>query len=88
MSHLWIASITLAAVVLLYLCSPNQRWLPRPLSARPWRALAWAGLVLTSALWIAHAGIRSGSFIVLTLLMLVLGLLPFLGLLLHRGEKS
>lgn len=88
MSHLWIASITLAAVVLLYLCSPNQHWLARSLPARPWRALAWVGLALALASWIAHTGIRTGTSIALTLLMLVLGLLPFLGLLAHRREKS
>lgn len=80
--------LTLLGALLLYLCSPNQRWLALPLPARPWRMLAWASLLAAAALWIVHAGIRSGIFVALTLLMLVWGLFPFLSLLRRRGEWS
>ena len=79
--------LTLAGALLVYFCSPNPRWLSRALPARPWRWLGWALLLLAALAWVDHTSMRSGLFVLFTLLMLVLGLLPFASLLWRREDR-
>ncbi|KAF0806227.1 hypothetical protein A6D6_01807 [Alcanivorax xiamenensis] len=73
--------LSLLAVALLYLRSPNQRWLARPLTGVVWRVLSWALLLLSWPAWMMVLDAKAGFFAALTLLMLLLGTLPLLSLL-------
>lgn len=71
----------------IYLASPNQRWLVRPLSGRPARL---GGILLLALGWFALRQTLqavTASFVFLTFLMLVFSLQPYLGALLHKGGK-
>jgi hypothetical protein len=73
--------LAMAGCSLLYLSHRNQAWLPRPLPARLTRALGGLGLGLA----LLCAGLSfsplTALLVWLALLMLGLGLLPFLSLL-------
>ncbi|WP_102798697.1 hypothetical protein [Bowmanella denitrificans] len=79
--------LNLSGCVLFYLSLNNQQWLARPLSARPWRWLSWLVLVASFALWMWMMDAKAGFFAALVCTMLLLGLLPFVSLLIHKGEQ-
>ncbi|WP_215781779.1 hypothetical protein [Paludibacterium sp. B53371] len=74
--------------VSLFLASPNQNWLPRPLPRGRTRlvalALLLAGLLLLCRVFL----LLSSIFVFSCLLMVVLLLCPYLGALLISGRAS
>lgn len=71
----------------LYLASPNQRWRTQPLPAVPARIVA---LALIVAAWLCLAqGLHAlaASFVLVTLLMLALSVLPYLGAMWGMGRR-
>lgn len=72
----------------IYLASPNQRWLMRPLSARPGRALGGILLILGGlALGQAMQAVTA-AFVFATWLMLLFSLLPYVAVLWQAdGER-
>lgn len=75
------ALLSVAGSVVLYLRSPNQRWLTRSLAGSGWRLLSWALLLLSWPAWMVTLDAKAGFFAALTLFMLLLGALPLLSLL-------
>ncbi|WP_421706246.1 hypothetical protein [Alloalcanivorax xenomutans] len=73
--------LSVAGSVLVYLRSPNQRWLARPLAGIGWRVLSWVLLLLSWPAWMVTLDAKAGFFAALTVLMLLLGTLPLLSLL-------
>lgn len=73
--------LSVIGVMLLYLCSPNQRWRRLPLRGRAWHVAAWALVALAWPAWMVTLEAKAGFFAALTLLMLLAGLLPLVSLL-------
>ena len=71
----------------IYLASPNQRWLARPLPGRISRIARLGGFLLLALGWLALRQTLqavTASFFFLTFLMLVFSLQPYIGALLHK----
>lgn len=78
-------ALALLACVAWYLASPHQRMWARPLPALPSRIAG--GVLVAAALALVGQGLQPApaAFTVLTWIMLWLVLLPYLGLLRHKG---
>lgn len=77
---------SLAGSTCLYLASPNQRWRSLPLPALPARSLALALIVLA---WLSLARSMqavTATFVLVTVLMLALSVLPYVGALRGVGR--
>lgn len=75
----------LAGSACLYLASPNQRWWGTALPVMPARV---AGAALIALAWLGLASamqLLTASFVLITLLMLVFAVLPYVGAL--RGMR-
>lgn len=75
----------IAGCACLYLASPNQRWRVTALPVMPARV---AGAALIVLAWLGLAGAMqrlTASFVLITLLMVVLAVLPYVGAL--RGMR-
>lgn len=75
----------LAGCACFYLASPNQRWRVTALQVMPARL---AGAALIALAWLGLAGamqLLTASFVLITLLMLVFAVLPYVGAL--RGMR-
>lgn len=81
-------ALLLGGCLLIYLASPNQRWLARPLAGVPGRTAG--ALLLALALYRLLLGMQGVAAVFTWSLgvMLTLALLPFLGALVHvwRGR--
>lgn len=71
--------LTATGAVLLYLGSPNQRWLMQPLT-RAWSRLGALLQLPACAVWMTTLSALAGFFAWATELMLLLSLLPLVGL--------
>ncbi|MBS1210484.1 MAG: hypothetical protein H6R19_2882 [Proteobacteria bacterium] len=86
----WLLSgllLALAGSLAIHFASPHQRWRPRALAAHPAR-LAGAALLVAALIalgQVLHSVVA--VFVLLTWLMLVFVLLPYLGALIGRKES-
>ncbi|KGI76693.1 hypothetical protein [Oleiagrimonas soli] len=70
--------LTVAAALLVYLGSPRQNWL-RIAWPRWTQAAALVPLLAGAALWCREAGVGAGLFAVMTCIMLIWVLAPYVG---------
>lgn len=79
-------ALVLGGCLAFYLAAPNQRWRARPLPARPARVAA--ALLLAGGLLALLRALQAvpAVFVLLTWMMLLWVLLPYLGALLPRKE--
>ncbi len=88
MAALSALALTVAGCACLYLVSPNQRWLARPLPERP---LLAAGLVLLVAgVWLWAAALRpvAGMFVALHVAMVCLFAFPYIAAALRIARQG
>lgn len=80
-------ALLLVGCLLIYLASPHQRWLARPLPAGPGRAAG--ALLLALALYRLLQGMQGVAAVFTWTLaaMLMLTVLPYLGALFHRVRE-
>lgn len=76
----------LAGCLAVYLASPKQRWLARPLTPRPARVAGTA--LLAAGLFALTRGMQTlpAVFVLVTWAMLLFVLLPYLGALVPPGK--
>jgi hypothetical protein len=75
-----------AGSTLIYLCSPNQKWLSRALAARLWVPVGLGVLLVALVILLQISGPAAAVFILFTGVMLIWSLLPF-PVALWRGPK-
>nr|WKF62223.1 hypothetical protein HUO10_006756 [Paraburkholderia busanensis] len=87
MGNVFIVALACAGALFFYCSAPSQRWLRRPLPARPAR-MAAAACVASSVVYAAGAMSAATSLsIVVTTLMASLTACPFIGALIERGRS-
>lgn len=75
-----------AGCACLYLASPNQRWRARPLPKVPARVAAVALIVVAWLCLVQDMQVLAASFVLITLLMLALSVLPYAGAMWGTGR--
>lgn len=80
--------LTASGSLALYLASRHQRWLPRPLPARPARIAAALLLLAALALLLGSLQTPAALYVYVTALMLFLVAWPFVGVLVRRRRDS
>jgi len=72
----------------IYLASPNQRWLVAPWRALPARLAGGVLLVLGGFALGREMQLLTTIFVIVTALMLIFSVLPYLGALLSTGRRE
>lgn len=71
---------TLLACLLFYLTNKQQKLFASSLPKRPWRLLAYGVAFVSLIGWLSLFTLSAAIFIWLALLMLLMGLMPFISL--------
>lgn len=77
---------SLAACLLFYLTSPNQRLRAKPVAFSLARPFAWLMLLIAQCLWMYFLDAKAGFFAALCVAMLLLGVIPLLPLALRKNS--
>jgi len=79
-------SVLSCACIVLYLSHPNQTWLKQALNKK-WRSLGWGLMLASVILAVMIWPVETSIYLILTFIMLILGLLPFIPLLKNKGDE-